>query len=144
MCLRYSEQLVDLLAIVLDSMGNHFATTESATQQAHLHRIYHYISVNLANPELSPQLIADHCGVSIRYLHRLFKATGWTVSGWIREERLNACYEVITNPRKPLNSMAELAYRWGFSDQTTFNRCFKSKFEMTPKEARANSMALIR
>ncbi|MCF7981457.1 MAG: helix-turn-helix domain-containing protein [Pseudomonadales bacterium] len=138
--LKYSEQLVDLLAIVLNSMDNSLAHTESAAQQAHLHRIYHYINLNLSNPELSPHMIAEKCGVSIRYLHLLFKSTGWTVSGWIREERLKACYAVLTNPQKPIRSFAELAYRWGFSDQTTFNRCFKSKFEQTPKEVRAISV----
>lgn len=135
--LRYSDQLIDLLAIALESSENSLANTESAAQQAHLHRIYHYINLNLSNPDLSPQIVAENCGVSLRYLHLLFKSTGWTVSGWIREERLKACYEVLTNPHKPQRSLAELAYRWGFSDQTTFNRCFKARFEMTPKQARA-------
>ena len=138
--IKLSEQLIDLLALTLDASGEALPCADSASQEAHLHRIYNYINHNISNPELSTQLIAQQCGISLRYLHQLFQATDHTVSSWIKERRLKQCFAALSDPRRPIRSIAELAYRWGFSDQAHFSRSFKKRFNMPPGQVRAQAL----
>jgi AraC-like DNA-binding protein len=78
--------------------------------------------------------VADACGISKRYLHELFSDTNKTVSQFIREERLIAARDVIGASRHL--PMAEIAYRFGFSDQAQFSRLFKALFGLTPTDWR--------
>ena len=134
----FSSNLVDLLAIMLESSGETMSQSESSCQSAHLQRIFRYINTQLSDPSLSPGQIANHCGISLRYIHQLFEQTDWTVSGWILERRLQECYKMLTDANNPMRTIAELAYRWGFSDPAHFSRSFKSRFSMTPGDARTS------
>jgi len=138
--LKLSEQLIDLLALTMEASGEALPCADSASQEAHLHRIYNYINLHLANPELNTKQIAEACGISTRYLHQLFKPTNHTVASWIKERRLKQCYDALADPRRPIRSIAELAYRWGFSDQAHFSRSFKARFEMPPGQVRARAL----
>lgn len=138
--IKLSEQLIDLLALTLDSSGEALSCADSASQEAHLHRIYNYINRNLSSPDLSIQKIASQCGISLRYLHQLFQPTDHTVASWIKERRLKQCYDALADPRRPIRSIAELAYRWGFSDQAHFSRSFKKRFEMPPGQVRTQAL----
>lgn len=82
--------------------------------------------------ELSPDQVADACGISKRYLHELFSDTNKTVSQFIREERLIAAREAIAFSRG--KTLAEIAYRFGFTDQAQFSRLFRAMFGLTPTE----------
>ena len=54
---------------------------------------------NLADPALSPAKIASELGISVRHLHRLFNTSGRSLSGWIRERRLQQCCADLADPR---------------------------------------------
>lgn len=132
-------QLVNLLVMVLEASEGDTPQADSAAQDAHLRRVYHYINMNLQDPGLSPQQISDHCAVSLRYLHQLFNTTGWTVSKWILERRLQECFNMLTDPNARVITIANLAYQWGFSDPAHFSRCFKTRFSITPGDAKAST-----
>jgi AraC-like DNA-binding protein len=89
---------------------------------------------------LTPQMIADGCGISLRYLHQIFEREGVTVCAHIRNQRLSMCDAMLRDPncRK---SISEIAYQWGFGDQAQFSRNYRSRFGCTPSEARAASRA---
>ena len=91
--------------------------------------------LNTLNTRLDPEAIARGCGISTRYLHELFRDTNQTLGSWIRDQRLNACREALRDPSNR-QTVAEIAYRWGFSDQAQFSRAFKARFGMPPKEYR--------
>ncbi|WP_245529214.1 helix-turn-helix domain-containing protein [Brucella ovis] len=95
---------------------------------------------NLQDFRLDPDRIARACGISTRYLHELFKDTGQTVRHWIREQRLAACREALEDPDN-IQTAAEIAYSWGFNDQTQFSRAFKAQFGLPPGEHRENARA---
>lgn len=134
-----AEQLIELLGITLDSKTDSLPLAEKSVQKAHLCRIQRFINTNLTNSQLCTQLIAQNCQISVRYLHQLFENSGWSVSNWIRERRLEECYKILSDPTKALRSIAELAYSMGFSDQAHFNRCFKSRYKCTPGTVRAEA-----
>jgi len=132
-------QLLELLGLVLGERGDASASSASSVRAAHLGRVERFIRENLKNADLSPDLIAQNCGISKRYLHDLFKDVNGTVSQQIRDQRLIAARDRLeASPNLPI---AELAYRFGFSDQAQFSRLFKAKFGMPPSEFKSDLLA---
>lgn len=128
-------QVVEVLALALDQQeGGAADLGASPVRAGHLRRAEEIIRRNLSNPDLSPDLVAASCGISKRYLHEIFSEAERTVSRFIREERLIAARDAIAaSPALPL---AEIAYRFGFSDQAQFSRLFRAQFETTPSDWR--------
>lgn len=133
-------QLADLLVLAVKADERVLTSGNSTVRAAHLARIETYIRANLQDFRLDPDRIARACGISTRYLHELFKDTGTTVRNWIRDQRLAACREALADPNN-VQTAAEIAYSWGFSDQTQFSRAFKAHFDVPPGEYRMNSIA---
>ena len=133
--------LVELLAMALEADERVLGSTMSTVQSAHLVRIERYVRTHLADPHLSPETIARGCGISVRYVHHLCRATGVSLLNWVRDLRLRACDTAIGDPTRH-ESLAEIAYRWGFSDQAQFSRQYKALFGRTPSEARAKARAV--
>ena len=127
-----SRQLLELLALAIRNERRSSESGTSSVRAAHLVRIEKFIHENLCNPLLSPELIASASGISKRYLHVLFKDVDGTVSHQIRNQRLVAARDILSD--RPNLAISDVAYRFGFSDQAQFSRLFKSKFEMTPTD----------
>lgn len=128
-------QIVEVLALALDERsGPEDAGAVSAVRAGHLRRAERVIRQNLSNPALSPEFVAGQCGISKRYLHELFGDTDKTVAQFIREERLIVARNEIAASQGL--ALAEIAYRYGFSDQAQLSRLFKSQFGMTPSDWR--------
>lgn len=127
-------QMVEVLAIALDEAAGEDQQVKTAVRAGHLRRAEQIIRRNFPNSALSPDLVADACGISKRYLHELFSDTNQTVSQFIREERLIAARDTIAS--SPSLGMAEIAYRFGFSDQAQFSRLFRAMFGKTPTDWR--------
>ena len=128
-------QLIELLTLAIDRSSDTADVAHSSVRAAHLKRAEEVIRRNLSNPDLSPGLVADACGISKRYLHEIFADANGTVSQHIREQRLIAarCLLQMPNP----GPMSDIAYRFGFSDQAQFSRLFKAMFGQTPSSYRA-------
>lgn len=90
----------------------------------------------LSIPGMTPERLAQEAGVSLRTLHRLFSQSGTTVSGWLREARLERCWRDLSDPARRSSTVAAVAFSWGFSDLRTFNRAFTARYGMTPSAAR--------
>jgi AraC-like DNA-binding protein len=131
-------QLVDLLVLAIKADERILASRQSSVRNAHLARIEAFIRAHLQDPRLDPDMVARACGLSTRYLHTLFRDTDQTVASWIREQRLAACRAALDEPDN-CQTVAEIAYRWGFGDQTQFSRAFKSQYGLPPGEYRDQS-----
>lgn len=127
-------QLLELLGLALEGESGVTSSSASEVRAAHLQRVDQFIRNNLKNPDLSPDLIAEGCGVSKRYLHDLFKDVNGTVSQRIRDQRLVTARDRLGNVGNL--TIAEVAYRFGFADQAQFSRLFKARFGLTPSEFR--------
>ena len=75
-------------------------------------------------------------GLSERYIRKMFAAHGLTITGWIKAQRLQRCYTAIKQGGGDYATFAEIAYAYGFSDISSFNRAFESEFIVTPSEVR--------
>ena len=109
---------------------------ETATQAAHLRRVFAAIEARLGDPDLSMTDIAKREMISQRYLQRLFENQETTFSNHVRQRRLDRCRIDLIDPLHTDESIAEIAYRWGFRDQAYFSRTFSAAFGCSPREFR--------
>lgn len=125
------ELMCTLLSSILDMQPE-----QRDPRQLLVQKIFRYIDVHLASPELSPASIAAAHFVSIRHLHALFHEAGTSVSATIRERRLERCRQDLIDPVLSTSTIASIAYRWGFTDSAHFSRLFKSTYGISPSEIR--------
>lgn len=105
-----------------------------------LSRIKAHIRCRLSESDLNPESIARAHGISKRYLHSLFAATGISVGMWIRDERLNRAYSDLASLRSQHTTVTDIALRHGFNDVPHFSRQFKAKYGITPNGVRRAEM----
>lgn len=96
-----------------------------------------YIERHLHDACLTPGQVAGVMAVSARHLGRIFESAGTTPSRHILERRLQRAHDDLTAPGAASTTIADVAYRWGFSSQAHFARHFRARFGRTPTEARA-------
>jgi AraC-like DNA-binding protein len=98
-------------------------------------RLILFIEEHLADPDLSPGMIAQKHHISPRYLQLIFSEQGTTVGTWMRSRRLAKCRAELANLSKD-RSVTEIAMDWGFNDAAYFSRAFSSAYGISPREFR--------
>lgn len=96
-----------------------------------------YVRDHHADLDLNPARIAAVHGISVRKLHALFEATGQTIGGRIRDERLAAVRRDLADPHMARRSIARIAALHGMANASAFTRVFRSVEGITPREFRA-------
>jgi AraC-like DNA-binding protein len=136
---RISTALVDLILTSLRRVSD--PTGQPAQRDVLRRGIYAYIEERLADPDLSPSMIADARHISIRYLHRLFEDGGCSVGRWIRRRRLDRCRRDLADPALADRPVGAVASRWGFVDAAHFSRSFRATYGLTPSSFRGRAFA---
>jgi AraC-like DNA-binding protein len=133
---RLGDELMDVIALALDAGQGDEPSADHAVQQARLRSLKAWIEDHLADPDLSLEKIARSNGISLRYLHYLFSLTDMSASEWIRDRRLQRCYDFLTRPELNNLSVTEVAYRLGFNSSSHFSTTFRRKFGIRPSDVR--------
>lgn len=130
-----SEALIDLIGAVVCCVA---PNSRDCAQRArhHKERIKHFARLNLSNPSLSVDFIANAVGLSARQIHRLFADEGVSLMRWVLIQRLEKCYEQLERDGTSQGSISQVAYAWGFNDQAHFSRAFRKHFGIAPRELR--------
>ena len=95
-----------------------------------------YIRASLGDPRLSRTTVAAEHRMSPRTLDRLFAGQAWSISGYIRHERLEAVRRDLENPALRQRRVSALAARWCFFDAAHFSRLFRDAYGYPPSQAR--------
>src|SRR5690606_4182600 len=88
------------------------------------------------HPGLDIHEIAAAMGASTRYLQRLFAGRGTTFTETLLECRLRRASRALLRPANAGKSIASIAFNAGFSDISYFNRRFKSRYGVSPRDYR--------
>ena len=100
-----------------------------------VHKIHEIIEENLNANDFNIDTIAGTIGLSrSAFFKKLKSLTGFAPVDLVKEIRLTkaACLIETTD-----DSITEIAYSVGFRDAGYFGKCFRKKYDMTPKEYRA-------
>jgi AraC-like DNA-binding protein len=135
---RLATVLVDLLSATLaHELDAGRALLPESHHRVLVLRIQAFIRHHLADPELSPGLVAAAHQISLRQLHRLFEQQDTTVGALIRRQRLERCCHDLADPSLGSRTIHSIAARWGFRRPADFTRSFRAAYGMSPSDYRA-------
>lgn len=129
--------IVELAALTIgaSSEGAHQAR-RNTLPEARLELAKNFVRRSLADTRLDDEAIGRHLGVSAPVVRRIFHAAGLSVSGYVRDCRLDRARAMLSEPLYGAVRILEISHLCGFSDISTFNRSYMRKFGMTPRETR--------
>ncbi len=132
---RFADTLADLIAtLALSEVRRHAADilpAELLRERAQL-----FIKAHLTDPELNVKAVARAMNCSERYVYKAFETDDVTPDRYIWDARLSRCGEVLADPAWADCSISEVAYRHGFASSAHFSRAFRTRFGVSPSEAR--------
>lgn len=129
------EAAVTLIAAALKEEALDGLVGNSVLRVALRQRIFAFIDQNLDLPDLSPEFIMRHFHISRSRLYRIFADDGG-VATVMRDKRLDAAFLELVRTGSPSASIAKVASRLGFSSGNQLLRAFRSRFGLTPSQAR--------
>ena len=97
-----------------------------------IEKIHQVIEENLDNSDFNIDTIASTIGLSrSAFFKKLKSLTGFAQVDLVKEIRLNKSIELIKNSDM---SISEIAFAVGFKDSGYFSKCFRKKYDQTPRE----------
>jgi AraC-like DNA-binding protein len=141
---RLGNVVADLIAAALAHQLGADETLSPDTQHAALFaQVQAFIDQHLADPGLSPQVIAAAHHISPRLLYRLFSAHGVTVAGLIRDLRMERIRRDLADPALLHRKIYMIAASWGFDGGPAhFSRAFKDAHGLSPSDYRERALGL--
>lgn len=138
--------VIELLIMVYRRQLEHEAPYLHQQKQRHLsqpakppssmQQIIEAIDADCAAPELTVAVMAAQLGVSERQFQRSFqKATGMTFLAYVQSARIELSCKLLLRTD---DLISRIALRAGYQDMKFFNRLFKKKTGMTPREYRSS------
>lgn len=107
---------------------------------ARINKVMDYVSQNLDKP-LDLGILASIASFSPYHFHRIFTVViGETPNNFVLRIRLEKVAQLLHD--NPKSSVADIAYRCGFTNISSFSRAFKSHFNMTTTEFRNQDKAM--
>jgi AraC family transcriptional activator of tynA and feaB len=113
------------------------ATDERRPCQPLYQAARHLIERTCSDPEVTPARIATALGCSRAALYRMFEKHDASIAAAIWSARLERAQRLLGTSRYKHLLITDIALRSGFIDQPTFNRMFKRRYGLTPREARS-------
>ncbi|WP_345613305.1 AraC family transcriptional regulator [Pseudonocardia adelaidensis] len=95
-----------------------------------------HVREHLAEPHLRVEELARRHHVSVSHAYTLFERIGTTPGAYLREQRLLAARTMLSDPRYAHLGVSGIAAVVGFRDLRTFERAFRRRYGMTPRECR--------
>ncbi|QXI32080.1 transcriptional regulator FeaR [Pseudomonas promysalinigenes] len=130
------DALLNLIRPSLTSSEDKSCSYNEKLLKSHFERAQRCIEAQLANFELTPEMIASELGTSKRTLHRIFAQHGLSISKYILDRRLDKCASEFESAND-IQKISAVAFAWGFNDVSHFSRAFKSRFGVSPRGFRS-------
>jgi AraC-like DNA-binding protein len=132
---------IDHLALAMRARRGVGLTKIAAhSASAYMLRADAYISDHLHDSELSVEEVAQSAGISTGHLQQLYRARGLSVAQSILDRRLDHCCKELADPSRSDESVTSIAFRWGFSESSSFSRAFRRAFGVSPRQYRRNHL----
>ncbi|TCM51167.1 AraC family transcriptional regulator [Rhizobium sp. PP-F2F-G48] len=122
---------MDLLAACVQA-----AIPSHPPRRALFNRLCQKVMGDIRDPSFRTSTLAKLAGVSMRSLHRLCVENGTTPNALITQLRLNGIWLDLNSRLHQRRSVSDIAFSWGFSDISHFNRLFKAAYNTTPSRLR--------
>lgn len=135
------DMLVDTVATGLSALSPQ-APILSRPEHLLLSRAKAFVRANLRNQDLDRDVVAQAMGMSSRNLARAFARDGKSISGYIRQARMEAIAADLTDPRFIRSSITEVSCKWGITNAQHLSKLFKDTFGQPPRAYRRAQLTL--
>ena len=127
-----SRTLAELVLLALNSSVD-LMTDEPSVRTSTLARAKRVIRAHLGDAELTIAAVARQCGISLRYLHEIFRADGVTVSEYVKAQRLRKARRMLETAIDG-TTVTDVCFRCGFSNPSQFSTAFRQAFSVSPRD----------
>jgi AraC-like DNA-binding protein len=131
---------LDLCRALLVSAAQDARRERDVMVETLLTRVQTYVRQHLRDVDLSPARIAAAHNISLRYLYKMCSAAGYSLEQSVISRRLALARRDLASPESAPLTIATIAFRCGFRDQSHFSRRFRDEFGMSPRDWRALSL----
>jgi AraC-like DNA-binding protein len=136
-----AHNLYDMLATALNARAEPPRAAKGGRMAAHrrdLQRAKNHLRERLHDPDITLLGVGSELGLSLRYLHLIFREAGTTPQQWVMAARLERAAALLRLPGGP-GTVAEVAAHVGFKDASHFTRAFKARFGAAPGAYRSGN-----
>ena len=123
----------ELIACCIEAQ---FPRVMTKSRREMLLSIKHYINNNLDDSGLGPNSLSEMFHISVRYLQMLFQDEGICASNYIMCKRLEQCQRELERSIFTKDKISDVAFRWGFTDLSSFSNAFRKRYGVSPREYR--------
>jgi AraC family transcriptional activator of tynA and feaB len=134
--LQIAEHALDLAALAFAAETGKGTPALSSGRAVALLNLRMAVESRLKDPAFNPAAAAAAAGISVRYANNLLSQQGTSLERFIVSRRLEHCRRALQDPRQLRRNISEIAYAWGFSDLSHFNRRFKAAYGCAPRDYR--------
>ncbi len=127
--------LIDLVATGLSTLTDTHVEI-AKPEQLKLMQAKNIIHDHLTDFQLDRNFVAAAMGMSTRNLARIFKSSDLSITGYIRQCRLEAIATDLANPSLAEQSISTIACACGITNFQHFSKMFKDKFGASPSDYR--------
>lgn len=123
---------------VVSAAVNHQAAGLSLTERVHiddLRRVQAVMIRDMSDPDRTIADAAAELGMSVRYIHKLFSASGSTPRAWLYGKRIDRAKNLLLQTDL---GAAEIGLQLGFRDASHFSRTFSRRCGRSPSQFRAS------
>jgi AraC-like DNA-binding protein len=100
--------------------------------------ILQWLEENFSREDLNMAMVADHFGISKKYVSQFLKdQTGKSYNEYLEELRLSHAMKLLQSSDL---SITEIAANCGFSTQNTFYKAFRRRYDLSPSAVRRNQL----
>jgi AraC-like DNA-binding protein len=131
-----TDNLCNIIALLTAPSDSERATLPHGMTHPGLDQMLITMRRHLADPALSPTMLAERLRVSVRTVHKRFEEADVTFGQWVLDNRLLACRRALDDPRHGSFTISQIAFGWGFNDLSHFSKTFKARFGVSPARYR--------
>jgi AraC-like DNA-binding protein len=128
----------DLVLLALAGAADVMSNVRSV-RASNLARAKRIIRARLEDADLSLSDIARECGLSLRYLHDLFRDDECTVREYLHGERLRLARHMLERAPAGTAAVTDICMRCGFSNPSQFSTAFRRAFGVSPRDVLRHS-----
>jgi len=120
--------------LMFNLLGSYLGQLQAASRADFVGQVETYVRSALSSGRCSVEGCADHLGTSSRTLQKRLTRAGVKFSDLVQAERIKLAKQALMRNDGSLN---DIAFRLGYSEQTSFGRAFKRSTGLTPQAFRS-------
>jgi len=127
-------RMVGELVLLAFGRASDASLSHPSVRASTLARVKRTMRARLTDPGLSLMQVALECGISLSYLHNLFRDEGFTPREYLKTERLQHARRQLELAAVSGSTVTDVALGCGFCNLSQFSTAFKAAFSVTPRE----------